>query len=460
MRISGEGQQGKKGQEVRYWSGQFLDKQDMRIRHLFFSSALGLGLSMGQAGLAQTVPAAQALASTPLGALLNLTQVLQAARNNPDTLAAQRAATAARFDVRAADRAPAPVLSAGISSIDLRNGNGGGSFWTDKRLDKSLGMDWTWERGNKRGLRTETAERAARAAAADSQDMRVLQQIGALGAFYDLLAAQERLQALQALADSARTLSKTADLRLKAGDLSAQDAARTRIEAERTEADLQSARLAHQQAMQTLASWTGQNVPAGGWRAEGAWPQATATDAIADIDTLVEQRPDVLAARERLAAAEATAQGAQALNRADPTLGATFDHYPDGQKTNRLLALRISVPINGFSRFEGEIGRALAQKDQAQDLLDKTRIQARAELLGLQQAWQSQTERRQSYEVRILPQAQQVASQAELAYSKGGLSLTDLLDARRTLRATQLEATGVRNDHAHALGAWQLRTAP
>jgi len=431
----------------------------MRIRHLFLSgSLLALGVLAMPPAQAQNAPAAP---TTParLGATLRLEQVLQAARQNPDALAAQRMAEAARADVRAADRAPAPVLSAGVSSIDLRNGNGPGSFWTDKRLDKSLGVDWTWERGNKRGLRTEAAERAARAAAADGQDMRVLQQIGALGAFYDLLAAQERLQTLQALADSARTLARTASLRLKAGDLSAQDEARTRIEAERTEADLQSARLAHQQAMQALAVWTGQNVPANGWQAEGGWPLTTSASG-ADIEALVEQRPDVVAARERLAALDAALQGAQALNRADPTLGATFDHYPDGTKTNRLLAVRISVPINGFSRFDGEIARALAQKDQAQDLLDKTRIQARAELLGLQQAWQSQTGRLQSYEERILPQAQQVAAQAELAYSKGGLSLTDLLDARRTLRATQLEATGVRNDHAHALGAWQLRTAP
>ena len=444
----------------------------MRIRHLFLSGALIVPMApialTALTGLALLATPAQAQTPAPptttLSAQLTLEQVLQAARHNPDTLAAQRAAEAARFDVRAADRAPAPVLSAGVSSIDLRNGNGSGSFWTQKRLDKSLGMDWTWERGNKRGLRTEAAERAARAATADSQDMRVLQQIGASGAFYDLLAAQERLQALQALADSARTLAKTADLRLKAGDLSAQDAARTRIEAERTVADLQSAQLAHQQAMQALALWTGQSVPAGGWRAEGGWPQAGISAGIAavpgDIDALVEQRPDVLAARERLAAADAALQGAQALNRADPTLGATFDHYPDGEKTNRLLALRISIPINGFSRFEGEIGRAVAQKEQAQDLLDKTRIQARAELQSLLQAWQSQTERRQRYESSILPQAQQVAAQAELAYSKGGLSLTDLLDARRTLRTTQLEATGVRNEHARALGVWQLRTAP
>ena len=122
--------------------------------------------------------------------------------------------------------------------------------------------------------------------------------------------------------------------------------------------------------------------------------------------------------------------------------------------------MRISLPIYGSARFDGEIARALAQKDLAQDLLDKTRLQARAELLGLQQAWQSQTGRLQRYEERILPQALQVATQAELAYSKGGLSLTDLLDARRTLRTTQLEATGVRNEHARALGVWQLRTAP
>ena len=426
----------------------------MRIRHLFLSGALLLPIALSaHAQIAFAAPSA-------LSAQLTLEQVLQAARHNPDTLTAQRAADAARADVRAADRAMAPVLSAGLSSIDLRNGTGSGSFWSQKRIDKSLGMDWTWERGNKRALRTEAAEHAARAATADSQDMRVLQQIGAAGAFYDLLAAQERLQALQALVDSARALAKTADLRLKAGDLSSQDASRTHIEAERTQADLQSARLAHQQAMQALALWTGQNVPEGGWHAEGRWPQAQTAAASADIEALVEQRPDVQAARERMAAAEAALQGAQALNRADPTLGATFDHYPDGSVTNRLLALRISIPINGFSRFEGEIGRALAQKDQAQSLLDKTRLQARAELLGLQQAWQNQNERRLSYETRILPQAQQVAAQAELAYSKGGLSLTDLLDARRTLRATQLEASSVRNDHAHALSAWQLRTAP
>ena len=67
----------------------------------------------------------------------------------------------------------------------------------------------------------------------------------------------------------------------------------------------------------------------------------------------------------------------------DPALGATVDHYPDGTQTHRLMALRLSFPLHGDARFDGEIGRAQAQRDQAQDLLDKARLEARAELHSL-----------------------------------------------------------------------------
>lgn len=420
----------------------------MSIRHLFLIGAL---ISAG------TSPWASAATAIPL----SLPQVLQAARQSPDVMAAQRAAEAARADVQAADRAPAPTLSGGVSSIDLQNGVGSGSFWTQKKLDKSLGLDWTWERGNKRALRTEVAERSARAAQADGSDVGVMQQIGAQNAFYDLLAAQQRLQTVQAIAQSAQQLANTAARRLKAGDLSAQEASRTRIEAERARADEHSAQREQQQAALALSLWTGQRPPADGWTAQGAWPVADPQTAPTEaaMDALVEQRPDVVAARERVAAAQAALQAAQALRSADPSVGASFDHYPDGTRTNRLLALRISIPLNGWQRFDGEISRALAQEQQSQDLLQKTRLLARNELQTLMQGWQASAGRLKIYEEHIIPQATQVAAQAELAYSKGGLTLTDLLDARRTLKTTQLEALAVRNEHAKALGTWLLRSA-
>ena len=435
----------------------------MSIRHLFlWSGLLALGTSpWALAADAVTPQATPTLGITaPASSVLSLQQVLQAARQSPDVLAAQRALNAARADVLTANRAPAPTLSAGMSSIDLQNGTGGGSFWSQKRIDKSLGLDWTWERGNKRALRTETAERSAKAAQADSQDALLMQQIGAQAAFYDLLAAQQRLQAVQAIGQSAAQLARSAQLRLKAGDLSAQDAARTQIEAERARADEQSAALDRQQAAWALSQWTGLPVPAGGWQVQGEWPASTADTAQADalLETLVEQRPDVIAARERVAAAQAALQSAQALRQADPSVGTSFDHFPGGTST-RLLALRISVPLNGWERFDGEIARALAQEEQSRDLLQKTLLQARADLGALVQAWQASAQRLKIFENNILPQATQVAAQAETAYSKGGLTLTDLLDARRTLKTTQLEALAVRSAHAKALGTWQLRSA-
>ena len=132
---------------------------------------LGAAAPWAQAADTPAAPAAAA------ASVLSLQQVLQAARQNPDAMAAQRAAEAARADVQTADRAPAPTLSAGVSSIDLQNGVGSGSFWTQKRLDKSLGLDWTWERGNKRALRTEVAERSARLASLTEREREVLLRV-------------------------------------------------------------------------------------------------------------------------------------------------------------------------------------------------------------------------------------------------------------------------------------------
>ena len=69
------------------------------------------------------------------------------------------------------------------------------------------------------------------ASQADLAEIRVLQQLMAKDAFFDLLAAQERLSHVQAMAQSAMQLAATAQKRLNAGDLSAQDFARVEIEA-------------------------------------------------------------------------------------------------------------------------------------------------------------------------------------------------------------------------------------
>jgi cobalt-zinc-cadmium efflux system outer membrane protein len=81
-------------------------------------------------------------------------------------------------------------------------------------------------------------------------------------------------------------------------------------------------------------------------------------------------------------------------------------------------------------------------------------------LQTLLQAWDAARDRLQTYDRDILPRALRVAQQAELAYTQGALTLTDLLDARRTLRTTRLEAITAQAEFAKAQGTWQLRTTP
>lgn len=415
----------------------------MSIRQFLFISSLALALQVqAQPGPAQTV---------------TLNQALQAARSNLDVALGRSALAAAKADIVGANRAPFPTLSAKLGQMDLQNGIGDGNFMTEKRVDKSIGLDWTWERGNKRELRTLTAERAAAAAQADLDEIRAQQLLATHAGFFDLLAAQERLQEISLIERSAAQLALTAQKRVQAGDLAAQEAARTEIEAQRASSDVQLADLDRQRAALNLWQVTGLKTPPEQLQAQADWPAAGGDmTAAKDLDTLVEARADVRAAQARVLAAQAALDGSNAQKYSDITWGASYDHYP-GTST-ALLELRMQMPLQWGYGYQGEIARATAQLAQAQDALEKTRRLARAELQRLQQQALNTAQRARIYDADILPRARKVAESAELAYSKGALSLTDLLDARRTLRATLLDALSVRTEYAKAAGAWQLRT--
>ena len=435
----------------------------MSIRQLFlafFAASLAAALPAGAQTSAAPQTGSAASSAPTLTATLSLAQALQSARNNLDVSLARRALAAAQGDVAAADHGPAPLLSAKAASIDLQNGVGGGNLLTQKRIDKAIGLDWTWERGNKRALRTRAAQRNVDATQADIEETLVQQQLAASFAYFELLAAQERITQIAAIARSADQLSATAARRVQAGDLAAQDAARTEIEAQRARTDLLTAQLDRQRAALALAQLAG--LPyTGTLVVQPDWPNRLTDDARsgdAVVYPAVEARSDVRAAQQRVEAARALLDVASAQKSADLTLGTSFDHFPG--TSNRLLELRVQMPLYGVLggyNFQGEVARAQAQLDQAQDLLEKTRRTASTEFQRLQQDRQGAAARALSYETTILPRARKVAEMAELAYSKGAMSLTELIDARRTLRTILIEDLAARTDHAKAAQAWALR---
>ncbi|MGJ7581913.1 TolC family protein [Variovorax sp. RHLX14] len=430
----------------------------MSIRRHTAGAVLSIAMTLVLPALAQ-----QQTAQPPL----TLSEVLLAARDNADVRFSRQALAAARADILAADHAPVPVLSAKAASIDLQNGVGAGNL-ANKRIDNSIGIDWVWERGGKRRARTLSAERSAAAAEADVDEATYQQQFAAGSAFYDLLGAQERIVEVASIERGAAQLSGTATRRVQAGDLPQQEASRSAIEAQRSNVELRAAELDRDRAQIALAQLLGTTMPVRGRIAGNDWPTLAPLPALGaaamqisdsyDTDAVVDARPDVRAAQARVAAMSAALDNARALRSSDVTWGVSLERYPG--TSNRLVELRASIPLQIGYRAEGEIGRAEAMYVQSQDVLDRTRNDARLELQRLRAEADANARRLQTFERDILGGARQLAESAEFAYRRGAMSLTDVLDARRTLRATQLDAIAARIDHAKAALAWRLRTQP
>ena len=219
--------------------------------------------------------------------------------------------------------------------------------------------------------RTNAAQRTVAATAAEAQETVLQQMLTAQAAYYDWLAARERVQLAVSMEDAGREAVRAADTRYKAGDLSQQDATRIEIDAARVAADKQSAQLDLSRAAIVLSQVLNRAdinaVPAG----NVVWPELPVISTTAPMANVsdstgvtIDARADVRAARERIAAAKSNLDGAYALQKTDPTIGISFDHYP-GTST-RLIELRVQIPLTWGYRYQGEAARAQSDLKQAE----------------------------------------------------------------------------------------------
>ena len=420
----------------------------MSIRQLFLSA-----ICLTHFGLnAQTmVPAEPGKVS-----ILSLVQTLEAAKLNGAAQLSQQELAAARSDVLTADRAPLPTFSAKATASDAGNGTALTAGSPPRKTDKSWGLDWTFERGGKRGHRTEAAQWIAQAAAAELTETQLQQQLLAKDLFFDVLAAQEKTQHLKAIALAAEATASTAKVRHQAGDLSAQDMMRVEIESERAAADYRKSSLEEKRAGLVLAQTLGMRA-AQISAVKSDWPSLSnlPLEQTQSLEDWTASRPDVKAALLRMQASQALLENAKALGKIDPTIGLSVDSNPG--TTKRLTELRVQFPLQTHSTYDGEIGRATAQYYQAQTQWEQAKLNAQTDWQTMREAHVASMARQRIYALEIVPRTQKVAAQAELAYAKGAIPLVDLLDARRTLKTSLIEALDVQAEHAKTSIALQLR---
>ena len=397
-----------------------------------------------------SVPSQVEATTTPL----SLEAALSLAESaNIDVIRARLALKTAQANLRIADTAPNPVFS--VNSVQIRPSQIG-SLPYGQLADTVGRVDLPLERGGKRRARTAAATALINAAQDDLVSARRDMREAVYDAYYDLKAAETRVDVLQAIAQSYDDSLSIADKQQRAGALSNGDLAKQSVEAARARTDAAQSITQWHAAQLALATLIGREVQSNTLATSDDWPTPTPSgDQAADL--IAAHRPDVLAAQGRTEAARRNLDGAHALRHPDVTVGLQYERAGGDLGVGDSVGLGVSVPLPVRNHYVGEGEAASAALVQAEAEERKAISVATADILIARQALQESSERRRAFDEVQLPAARKAAAVAEFAYKHGATSLIELLDARRSLRAVELGAIDARSDEANAIA--RLRAA-
>lgn len=391
--------------------------------------------------MADTKPGPTVAATRPVS-LAELDRLV--ALNNRALVAAQRATQSAQAGQDMAAARPNPTVSLNTSGYRISRPTGTGS------LDSIVRIDQPFERGNKRDLRIAVSDALVSASRLDEADVLRQVRLFARQSFFDLKAAEE---VARLAADSAtltqQTLSK-AELRQRAGDLSASEVARIRTDSLKAQADAVQASVDLQRARLQLAQLLAQESMAPQLVTQGPWPAMTALPA--DQDWNIERRSDIQAALRRVAATEKAVELANALQTRDVTVGAQLER--DQTERGNLVGLGVSIPLFTGYDYRGEIRKAWVDRDLARDELERVRATAMAEVAQNRFEVERLCARAQQLQDFALPSARQAFAAVQLAFTHGAASALDVIEARRSLYSTETDTAKALADAAKARAAW------
>ena len=419
----------------------------------YFVAAFAVLCGLSEATFAQSCPLLPLIGAEKINISLGIAEA-RLVNCNRDVLAARRSIEAAEADRVTAGQRPNPNLTVGASNINRAAGIGSGPL-QDKTIDSSVRLDQLVERGGKATLRERQADAVINAARADWHDVIRQQRLLLRQNYFELLFQQARVDTQREFAGYARASLEATEKRLKAGDMAPSEANRFRLDDARAQNDLRQAEFDARKARLELAKSIG--AEANAQFLAVLVVELPSNDGV-KIPSSLDDRADLVAAAHRLEAAESGRALAASIATRDVTVSAQFDRWPasvtNPQGTGNSFGLYLSIPLSVRHANEGEIKRASTDLQAAKDALIRLKVQAKAEAKLNLESWQAVVDRTSRIEGEILPLARNVAKAAEFAYGKGATSVLDLLDARRTLKQIELDASQANTDAGKAWAQW------
>ena len=298
-----------------------------------------------------------------------------------------------------------------------------------------VNVSYLFERGGKRRRRIEAARDFTAQTRYQVSDAERTLMFNTAQQFIAVQLAESNLDlANQDLASFQQTVD-IAKEQYKAGAISEADLLKITVQLLQFQTDVASAKVAKIQALASLRQFLGYDAVPANYDVEG---DLTYQPLQLNQDDLLlralKNRPDLLAARQGVRAAESQYALARANGKVDLTGGLTYSHLSD-QNT---MGITFSIPLPVFDRNQGEIARTHFAMTAAQETAYAASDTVLTDVNTAYQAFSGNQEVVNLYVGGYLKQSQDSRDISEYAYRRGAASLLDYLDAERSYRATQL----------------------
>lgn len=287
------------------------------------------------------------------------------------------------------------------------------------------------EMGNKRQARMEAADAFHQKAQAALESKKAEVHANVTSAFYEVLAAQERLKLSKSSLDVANLALDAAAKRVKAGKSAPVEETKSKIAESSAKIELHQATSQLNSARKRLSALWGNPLPVFE-NAQGDVEVISPMPPPTELTALLENSPAISLAKLEIT----TRDGMTKIERSKATPNITLsagviNNQELGGLNQALLGLTVPIPL--FDRNQGNLQEAVSRQYKAQDELVALRAQLEANLGTQYERLSAARQSAESLRSEILPSAQSAFDVANKGFSAGKFGFLDVLDAQRTL---------------------------
>jgi cobalt-zinc-cadmium efflux system outer membrane protein len=358
---------------------------------------------------------------------------------NPTLRAAQLNVQEARAQEITAYLRPNPQF--GFATDGTQLAPSGGNWTPFAGTQYSPSISYLHERGHKRELRLESAQKATAISASQLADQERTLLFNLRGAFVQTLQAK----AVLALANENLTyydqVLKVSRERKHAGDIAQVDLDRLELQRIQYETDVQTATVSLRTAKIQLLTLLNDRTPVETFDVAGPFDFPERIVPLAELRTVaLETRPDLKAATQAVDKARTDHRLAVANGSTDPTFSTWVTHNPSFNNPNdaNTIGASVSIPLRIFDRNQGEKARTQIDITRNERLRAATEAQVFSDVDSAYASVNSNLTLLASYKARYLAQAGHVRDTITFSYQRGGASLLDFLQAQQDYRSVQL----------------------